>query len=254
MEKNTKISIVMPSFNAEKYIKDSINSVIFQTEERWELIIVDDKSTDNTVNIINEILNEDKRINLVINDTRKGAAYSRNRAIELAKGKYIAFLDSDDLWAKDKLTKQLSYMEDNHYKMSYTNYLRFNDGDNPLNGEIYHSPQIITKKQMLRINSIGCLTVMVEADIAKKSLIPTSIVKRNDYALWLKFLDFTDAHNLNTIEAFYRKSNTSLSSGNKFKLIKHHYRVFRLSEENGFITSLFLTIRNIIYYILKRGL
>lgn len=254
MNNIVKVTIVMPSYNASKYIHDSVNSVINQTEKFWELIIVDDHSIDDTVTIINAIMEKDDRIKLIINHERKGTAFCRNKAIELAEGKYIAFLDADDLWASDKISKQLHIMENHGFKMTYTNYLEFIDGQDPLHGKIIKSPVSVTKKQLLRSNSIGCLTVIVDSKIAKLSLIPISITKRNDYALWLKCLNYTNAYNINSVEAYYRKSNGSLSSGSKFKLVSYHYRVFRLSEKRSSIMSIYLTMRNILYYVIKKGM
>ena len=114
------VSIIMPSYNTGKFIKETINSVLNQTYNNWELIIVDDCSTDDTEKIVNTI--KDNRIKFLKNNTNSGAAISRNRAIKEAKGKWIAFLDSDDLWKKEKIEKQIRFMKENHYDFSYTNY------------------------------------------------------------------------------------------------------------------------------------
>ena len=119
---NDLVSIIMPSYNTAEYIEESIKSVQNQIYENWELIIVDDCSTDNTDDILKKYIESDKRIHYLKNEKNSGAAVSRNRALREAKGKWIAFLDSDDLWLPTKLERQLKYMKDNNYHFSYTNY------------------------------------------------------------------------------------------------------------------------------------
>lgn len=116
------VSIIMPSYNTGRFISETIESVLAQSYSKWELIIVDDCSTDNTDDVVNPYL-DDTRIHYIKNDTNSGAAVSRNRALREAKGKWIAFLDSDDLWESDKLKKQVAFMKDNNYHFSYTNYI-----------------------------------------------------------------------------------------------------------------------------------
>ena len=142
---NKIVSVIMPSFNTGRFIKEAINSVINQTYTNWELIIVDDCSNDDTNEIINSF--EDSRIKYLKNDTNMGAAICRNRALKEAKGKWIAFLDSDDLWKKDKLEKQISFMEKGGYDFSYTNYIEMDEKSTP-NGIIVTGPKKISKNKM----------------------------------------------------------------------------------------------------------
>jgi len=123
---NDLVSIIMPSYNTGRFIEETIESVLAQSYPVWELIIVDDCSTDNTDDVVNQFL-ADERIRYIKNDTNSGAAVSRNRALREAKGKWIAFLDSDDLWEPDKLQKQISFMRDNDYHFSYTNYIEIDE-------------------------------------------------------------------------------------------------------------------------------
>ena len=151
------VSIVMPSFNMASYIAESIRSVLNQTYTNWELIIVDDCSTDNTAEIVSSF--NDSRIRYFKNEKNSGAAISRNLAFREARGEYVAFLDSDDLWREDKLEKQIHFMESNNYSFTYTNYERIDDNGNRI-GVFCTGPKIVTKTKMYRYCYLGCLTVM----------------------------------------------------------------------------------------------
>ena len=159
--KEDLVSIIMPSYNTGKFIKETINSVLNQTYNNWELIIVDDCSTDDTEEIVNAI--KDNRIKFLKNSTNSGAAISRNKAIKEAKGKWIAFLDSDDLWKKEKLEKQIRFMEENHYDFSYTNYTEIDEEGNEKGIKIT-GPKKITKTGIYNYCWPGCLTVMYNAE------------------------------------------------------------------------------------------
>ena len=160
-EQGELVSIIMPSYNSAAFIKKTIQSVINQTYENWELIIVDDCSTDNTELVITEI--NDPRIKFFKNEKNSGAAVSRNKAIREASGKWIAFLDSDDLWLPQKLDKQISFMKKNGYHFSYTNYIEINEDDTP-NGVFVTGPKRISKIGMYTSNYMGCLTVMYDSE------------------------------------------------------------------------------------------
>ena len=149
------MSIIMPSYNTANYIGESINSVINQTYKNWELIIVDDCSTDNTDEIVKKFLN-DKRIKYFRNNKNSGAAISRNKALREAKGKWIAFLDSDDLWVPEKLEKQVNFMEKNNHSFSYTFYEEVDEAGKRLDIEI-QGPKKITKYGMYNYCWPGCL-------------------------------------------------------------------------------------------------
>ena len=178
---NAKISIIMPSYNTAQYIAQSISSVQKQTNQNWELIIVDDCSTDNTDEIVRPFLT-DGRIRYLKNEQNSGAAISRNRALREAKGKWIAFLDSDDLWLPEKLEKQVAFMEQNGYHFSYTNYEEINMAGEKT-GVRVTGPKKITKTGMFNYCWPGCLTVMYEAETV--GLIQIAYIKKNnDYAMW----------------------------------------------------------------------
>lgn len=247
MENNGLVSIVMPSYNSEKYIKDSIESVLNQTYSNWELLIVDDCSTDKTVEIIKSF--KDERIRLFQNPTNSGAAISRNWALREAKGKWIAFLDSDDIWLPNKLEEQLKFMIDNNYSFAYTDYRIC------LNGKwenvIHTSPNKINFRKIKKYCYFSTITVIYDA--SKVGLIQIGdIRKNNDYAMWLKALQKVDAYRYPKCLSYYIKHNDSITSGSKFKLIKWHYVLFKNECGYGKIHSAILTIRNLWYGFWKK--
>ena len=201
---NKLVSVIMPSYNTEKFVEMSINSVLSQTYEDWELIIIDDNSTDNTDNVIYPFL-KDNRIKYFKNSKNLGAAISRNRGLREAKGRWIAFLDSDDLWLPDKLEKQIKFMENNNYHFSYTSYIEIDEYSKP-NGNIVTGPQKITKTGMYNYCWPGCLTVMYDTETVGLIQIP-DIKKNNDYAMWLKVIEKSNCYLLNEVLAKYRKRN-----------------------------------------------
>ena len=183
---NKMISIVTPSYNSSKFISETIESAISQTYQSWEMIIVDDCSTDGSQEIIKEYCKNDSRIKLFALEDNSGAAVARNRAINEANGEYIAFLDSDDLWTHDKLEKQLAFMQKNNYAFTYTFYKKIDEKGMSLNKNVT-PPISIDYNGLLKNNVIGCLTVMYSVDVLGKIYMPL-IRKRQDYATWLKIL------------------------------------------------------------------
>lgn len=246
---NELVSVIMPSYNTEKFVEMSINSVITQTYKNWELIIIDDYSTDNTDNVIYPLLN-DNRIKYFKNSKNLGAAISRNLGLREAKGKWIAFLDSDDLWLPDKLEKQIQFMKEHNYHFSYTNYIEIDEDSKP-NGNLITGPKKITKTGMYNYCWPGCLTVMYDADAVGLIQIP-DIKKNNDYAMWLKIIEKNDCYLLDEVLAKYRKRTGSISNSNYFKLIKWHYKLFRNAMNKSVFLSTNLTLRNMIFGIYKK--
>ena len=242
------VSIIMPSYNTGKFIKETINSVIAQTYSNWELIIVDDCSTDNTDEIVKSI--NDNRIIYLKNETNSGAAISRNKALREAKGRWIAFLDSDDLWKNDKLEKQIKFMKENNCYFSYTNYIEIDENGN-INGKRVTGPKKITKTGMFNYCWPGCLTVMYDAN--KIGLIQIEDIKKNnDYAMWLKVCKKADCYLLSEDLAMYRKRSGSISNHSYMSLIKLHYKLYREAEHQNIIYSLFNTCRNIMFGFYKK--
>ena len=235
----------MPSYNTAKYISDSIKSVISQTYSNWELLIVDDCSTDQTESVIAPFLG-DKRIRYFKNSQRRGAAMSRNYALREAKGRWMAFLDSDDLWKPNKLANQISFMKKNGYSFSYTNSF----GNK--NGVVVTGPTKISRWGFFNYCWPGCLTVMYDAK--KIGLIQIADIKKNnDYAMWLKICRKAECYLLEEELALYRRGRIgSVSTHSVGTLIKWHYKLFRISEEQNQIQAIFNTLRNIVFGFYKK--
>lgn len=246
---NELVSIVMPSYNTGNFISETINSVLKQTYTNWELIVVDDCSKDNTDEVVKEFLN-DERIKYIKNEKNSGAAVSRNRAIKEAKGRWIAFLDSDDLWTEDKLEKQIKFMEDNNYHFSYTNYEEIKEDSTPLNIKVT-GPKKITKAGMFNYCWPGCLTIMYDAKHVGLIQI-ADLKKNNDYAMWLKVIKKANCYLLDENLAKYRIRSGSISRHSKGKLIKHHYLLYKIGEEKNAFVSSVLTVRNLFFGVYKK--
>lgn len=243
------VSIIMPSYNTAKYIADSIVSVINQTYENWELIIVDDCSTDDTDEIVNKFL-KDKRIKYFKNEKNSGTAISRNKALREARGRWIAFLDSDDLWAVEKIEKQINFMKKNNYFFSYSYYQEIDEQGKNLGIEI-QGPKKINKFEMYNYCWPGCLTVMYDAK--KIGLIQIKDIKKNnDYAMWLKIIKKTNCYLYPYSLAFYRKRIGSISRQSYIKLIKWHYKLFKEVVGHNSITSIIFTTRNLFFGVIKK--
>lgn len=238
-----EVSIIMPAFNAERYIDESISSVINQTFNKWELIIVNDNSTDGTQEIINRNKN-DKRIISITNTNCLGAAKSRNKAINISQGTYIAFLDSDDIWDEHKLEIQLKFMNENNIKFSFSSY-RVIDEKGLIIGH-RHAPTFQRYNDLLRHNKIGCLTSIFKRDcLSREDLFMPEIKMRQDYALWLKILkEVKIAHGLDACLASYRTHPSSLSA-NKIRAILYTWQVYRKIENLNLILSLYYFLNNV---------
>lgn len=246
---NELVSIITPSYNTASFIGQTIESVLSQTYQNWEMIIVDDCSSDDTDEIVREYL-FDERIKYIKNDSNSGAAISRNRALREARGKWIAFLDSDDLWDSNKLEEQIYFMESKRIHFSYTNYEEIDE--NGQSTEILVSgPKILTSKRMENYCYPGCLTVMYDASLIDLIQI-SDIKKNNDYAIWLKISKNYDCHLLNKNLAKYRRRSGSISNSSIYTLIIWHYKLWREAENRSPLWSLYLTMKNIIFGIQKK--
>lgn len=246
---NGLVSIIMPSYNTAGFIKETVESVLAQSYSDWELIIVDDCSTDNTDEIVGQYLS-DNRIRYIKNDKNSGAAVSRNRALREAKGKWIAFLDSDDLWEPEKLEKQIDFMSENGYHFSYTNYVEIDEKSCP-NGKKVTGPKRITKTGMYNYCWMGCLTVMYDAEAVGLIQI-ADIKKNNDYAMWLKVCKKAKCYLLDENLAKYRKREGSISNHSYKALIKWHYKLFREAENMNIFMAAINTLRNLCFGVYKK--
>ncbi|MBE5966485.1 MAG: glycosyltransferase family 2 protein [Lachnospiraceae bacterium] len=243
------VSIIMPSYNTAKYISETIESVQKQTYPHWELIIVDDCSTDSTGEVIEPFL-KDTRISYYKNNKNSGAAVSRNRALQKATGRWIAFLDSDDLWLPDKLKNQIDFMLKKPCSFSYTEYEEIDEADRSL-GVRVSGPQRITKIGMYNYCWPGCLTVMYDRNVVGDIRI-VDIKKNNDYAMWLKICRKSDCYLYKKVMAKYRKRNGSISNRGYGELIKWHYRLFKEADGKNGLVSFFLTVRNLLFGFCKK--
>lgn len=243
------VSIVMPSYNTAEYIGASIRSVLSQTYQNWELLIVDDCSTDNTDAVVAGFA--DSRIRYLRNEKNSGAAVSRNYALREAKGRWIAFLDSDDLWAPEKLEKQVAFMLTHDYAFSYTQYEEIDDSGKK-NGVFVTGPRKITQAGMFRYCWPGCLTVMYDAQ--RVGLIQIADIKKNnDYAMWLKVCRKADCYLLPKCLAQYRRGRAgSVSTHGYFTMIGWHYRLFHEAEGFGPLSSLWYTGWNMVFGFYKK--
>lgn len=247
-----KVSVIMPNYNSEKFLAQTIESVLNQTYSNLELVIVDDCSTDTSLDIIKAYQEKDERVRLYINEENKGCAYTRNVALREAKGDWIAFLDSDDLWLPEKLEKQLAFMVDNGYEFSYTNYNRIDENNVDLK-EVISGPKVVTKRKIFRYCYIGCLTAMYKAEPMGVIQVEEAIRNgRNDYALWLKAGRIRKCYLLDEVLSTYRLRRKSLSHGSFKKLLKYQYELFRVGEKMCVVRASYYTCLNFFYGTLKK--
>lgn len=238
------VTVIMPAKNSAKTIRESIQSVLNQTYGNLELIVVDNGSSDNTVDIVKELQGEDERIFLTFCQV-EGAAAARNEGIVMAKGRYIAFLDSDDAWDKSKLEKHLAFMQDNKAGFSFTSYyvnLSTEAKDVKLFKPRYN---IATYKKLLRCNDIGCSTVICDQSIVGKPFMNLKATKREDYACWLEITKKgTTGLLFEEPLTTYRISKHSVSY-NKVAMLKYQWNVCHNIEKHNALFSAWLMLSHI---------
>jgi teichuronic acid biosynthesis glycosyltransferase TuaG len=235
-----KVSVITPSFNSQVYIEQTIRCVLNQTYYDWELLIVDDCSTDQTIDIVNNIAKNDPRVKLIIQNVNQGAAAARNTAIKNASGIYLAFLDSDDLWKKDKLQLQIDFMQENQIGFSFTAYEIIDKNGLEKNKIVdLESPLFVDYSDMLaKKATLGCSTVMLDRRLVGDVQMPL-IRTGQDYALWLSILKKgTMAHLLPKVLTSYRITPGSISS-NKLKKAKRQWYIYRQLEKISLVRSLY---------------
>ncbi|EHQ9269567.1 glycosyltransferase family 2 protein [Vibrio parahaemolyticus] len=216
------VSVIMPTYNSAGTVVESIQSVLSQTYKNWELIIVDDRSTDNTWQVIQTYADKYDNIRIYQNKENLGAGASRNFAIKKARGRFIAFLDSDDLWTEDKLAEQIPFMLKNNYPLTYTHYSRFNSEEEL---SVVTAPEYTTYKKLMYSNVIGCLTAVYDTQALGKRYMPL-IRKRQDMGLWLDILkDTPKAYCLPKALAKYRMD--SGMTADKFSVLSYQWKFYR---------------------------
>ncbi len=222
------VSVITPVHDLAQYIAATINSVVAQTFGDWEMILVDDCSTDNSVEVVRQYASRDTRIKLIRLERNSGAAAARNTAITAAAGRYIAFLDGDDLWQPDKLSKQLAFMQEKDATFSYTAYRIVDEAGRDIS--LFQVPEQISYRDLLRTNVVGCSTAIYDAGKLGKVYMP-DIRKRQDFGLWLRLTRTGGvAHGLPEPLAMYRLRSTSLSS-NKLYAALYVWKLYRETEK-----------------------
>ncbi|WP_375324216.1 glycosyltransferase family 2 protein [Flagellimonas sp. GZD32] len=236
MEKDSLISVIIPAYNSEKFIANTIQSVIDQTYKDWQLIVVDDCSEDNTVEIVAEFAEKDPRVICVSLSKNGGAAVSRNKGLEKASGRFIAFLDSDDSWYPTKLQDQREFMVKNNYPISFTSYDLMDENGEAL-GKIINSVKSIDYTGVLKNTIIGMSTSMIDTRIVKKDFKFINIRTRQDLYLWITLLKRGyKAYGMDKVYASYRVRKNSISS-NKIKGAMRVWHIYYKLEKLGLFRS-----------------
>ncbi|MCC9072396.1 glycosyltransferase family 2 protein [Flavobacterium sp. F-65] len=235
------VSIIIPTYNCEKFIGKTLQSVLNQSYSNWEIILVDDASIDNTVAIIKEFTQDDNRIKLTRLENNSGNGFARNIALQNASGRYIAFLDADDLWAPLKLEKQISFLQSHKLPFTFSFYDCIDEQGNNLNRRV-EAPLSLSYNQLFYCNYVGNLTAIYDVEFFGKIKIEAT-QKRQDWRLWLTILkQIKTAQPVQEPLAFYRIRKDSISSS-KFKLIKHNFGVYREFHGYNFVFSILLMTR-----------
>ncbi len=236
-----KVSIIIPTYNSEDFIRQTIDSVLDQSYTNWECLVIDDGSIDQTVQVIKEYMLVDQRIQLIEKKENSGAADTRNRGIKEAKGQYIAFIDSDDVWHKDKLKKQLMFMQENSCSISFTNYyLVLNDMQTPFDS----LQKKVCYPDILRFNYLACSTVMYDQFALGKVYMP-NIRSRQDWGLWISLIKKAKyALGMNDYLMYYTVRDNSISS-KKSRLIKYHWYIYREHVGFNYLKTLYYFINNL---------
>lgn len=247
-----KVSIITPSWNSEKYIKKTIESVQKQTYTNWEMIIADDCSSDGTVEIVEQVSKDDPRVRIVKQDVNGGAARARNRSLLEATGRYISYLDADDIWKPTKLEKQVEFMKAHNCGFSCASYEVIDDEGCTLNKEIHMLPSV-DYVGFLTNNLLQTVGIMVDTSIVdKKYLIMPDIRRRQDAATWLQVLKAGyRCYGINEVLAGYRRTENSLSS-NKVKAVKGVWSLYRDIEKLSLPFSCYCFVRYAFLAVWKR--
>lgn len=250
MENSILVSVITPSYNSADFIAETIEAIQAQTYTHWELLITDDCSTDDTCKIISKYCEKDNRIKLFHLAPNGGAGKARNNSIKEAKGRFIAFCDSDDKWYPEKLERQIKFMIDNNYELTYTSYDVIDEIGTPI-GKVKCLNKL-SYRTLLRDNGIGCLTAMYDTRRIGKIYMPL-IRKRQDWCLWLDIIKKTGyAYGLQERLSIYRERKNSISA-NKIEMLHHNFRVYHEVEGYGKVASFILLMAYFMpYYIYKK--
>ena len=248
---NELVSIVIPSYCSARFIAKTIESVLAQTYRNWEVVVVDDYSVDNTVEIVNTYVNNEPRIKLIRLKENSGAAISRNTALDVANGRFIAFLDSDDIWRPDKLEKQVSFMLERKIPISFTSYELIDD-NGVSKDHVYHSVEKINQQEYLKNTIIGLSTSMIDTKFVGNDFRFIDIRTRQDTSLWISILGrgFV-AYGMSEVLASYRVHSNSISS-NKYRAAKQVWNLYFNIHRLGFFKSVYCFLFYLYNAIKKR--
>lgn len=247
---NPLVSVIIPSYNTSDTLKYAIESIINQTYDSFEILITDDNSKQEHYSSLVTLANQYSQVKLFRLEENSGPAVARNRSIRQAEGRFIAFLDADDLWEPTKLEEQVKFMLENDIALSYTSYSTVDEQGHNL-GRLVQCPSKVSYHKMLKNNYIGCLTAMYDREKLGKIYMP-EIKKRQDWALWLSILKTTPyALGIQKPLAKYRVRENSVSR-NKFNLIKYNWKIYNEVEGFSAIKSMFYMIRFFFFYFLKK--
>lgn len=247
------VSVIVPVYNAQDFMRETMDSILAQTYKDIEIICIDDMSQDNSRNIIEEYAKKYNNIVPLLLTENGGVANARNKGIEVAKGRYIAFLDSDDIWEKTKIEKQIKFMKTNGYEFTFTSYTFMDSDSNLLNTKV-HAKKVLDYNELLKHNAIACLTVVIDREQVKEIYMPA--IHHEDYAAWLRILKKGHkAYGLDEFLARYRVRFNSLS-GNKLKAATWTWNILRKEEKLGLFKAMYYFINyaiiNINKHILSR--
>ena len=246
---NKLVSIITPSYNSERFISETINSIINQTYINWELLITDDCSKDNTISIVKSFQKKDSRIKLFVLKSNGGAGLARNNSIRNAKGRYIAFCDSDDQWKIDKIEKQLGFMDRLSLKFTYSSYDVVDEFGYFMS--VIEAPKTISYKMLLNNNYVGCLTAIYDRKLLG-NLYMNEIRKRQDWALWLHIMKMLKTtKGMSDSLAIYRVRSNSIST-NKVEMLKYNYQIYNIVLGYNHLLSFFLITNYIFQYLIKK--
>jgi len=232
------ISIIVPVYNAENFIEETMDCVAAQTYTNWELLLVEDCSSDNTVTLIRQYMERtgDPRIRLIMQPSNMGAASARNRGLKEANGRYVSYLDADDLWMPEKLEKELAFMEEKGAAFVFTGY-EFADENGKGTGKVVHVPEKLSYKQALSNTTIFTTTVMFDLEKLPKEQLEMPVMKSEDTALWFKVLrSGVTAYGLDENLVKYRRPGKSLSS-NKLEALRRIWNLYRRAEGMNILSS-----------------
>lgn len=232
------VSIIVPVYNVENFIGQTMDCVVAQTYRDWELLLVEDCSTDSTAALIRQYMERtgDSRIRVVSQPSNMGAARARNRGLAEAKGRYISYLDADDLWEPEKLEKELAFMKEKDAAFAFTGY-EFADETGKGMGKVVHVPETLTYKQALSNTTIFTTTVMFDLEKLKKEQLEMPVMKSEDTALWFRVLrSGVTAYGLDENLVKYRRAGKTLSS-NKLEAIRRIWNLYRRAEGMNVISS-----------------